>query len=302
MDDKDGGTEDAACHHNEAAVIAIADGVSDIKPRCGFSARLLSRWLISRIREVAPLYAISRWTENRAADILLHVWGERAMGEGEQGACTVVVVAMVRDSWIDIDNLHVAAWGDSVALLLRRDRFGKLFILYRSGIMVEPSRPDVPVQLSALPRTVGWTTTTRVNPSPAVLRRSLQQLKWSVQEGDLLLAMTDGVNDNLFHEQIESIANQYEPYAEPAVIAQAICEAAHSRSVTPTSATPFGTLRHRHGGNPDDISVVAAWVRRAAGFDDAAYAAAQQELVPRWLWPRPPRDRRRERGERARDR
>lgn len=86
----------------------------------------------------------------------------------------------------------------------------------------------------------------------------------SVIEGDLLIAGSDGLWDNLFEEEILACVGENQSAEE---IARKLAKAAHMKSLG-KGKTPFeveALLAHGlgawRGGKEDDISVIVAWIR-----------------------------------------
>jgi len=85
-----------------------------------------------------------------------------------------------------------------------------------------------------------------------------------IQSGDIIIACTDGVFDNLFTDAIIRIVND-SVAMEPAQIADRIAAAAHSVGCDTTAFTPFQDGAQKtgqlwQGGKLDDISCVVARV------------------------------------------
>merc|ERR1711924_550799 len=100
-----------------------------------------------------------------------------------------------------------------------------------------------------------------------MLLRSVDLLRAQVHEGDIVLAATDGVFDNLFDWQVQTVvARHLQRVIEDSAgaiddLASAVAEEAHSvgqREDDPSFITPFGLAARREGlkfegGKMDDI-------------------------------------------------
>ncbi|KAF8041076.1 hypothetical protein BT93_B3101 [Corymbia citriodora subsp. variegata] len=95
---------------------------------------------------------------------------------------------------------------------------------------------------------------------------SAQSYEVEVREGDIIVAGTDGLFDNLFVEQIKEAAEAGIRGGKGLkVVASLIAARAHANSLDRTTRTPFsealaahGEEWRHHGGKPDDITVVVA--------------------------------------------
>jgi len=102
-----------------------------------------------------------------------------------------------------------------------------------------------------------------------------------IEEGDLVIAYSDGLLDNLHDREVLEICDRaLSPYAvhvlglppmaatPPEGLARALADAAYSKSVSDTARTPFSDEARKagwpaawcKGGKEDDITIVAAWV------------------------------------------
>jgi len=108
-------------------------------------------------------------------------------------------------------------------------------------------------------------------------------------EGDLVIMGTDGVFDNLFHDEVKDICNWVLPCGMPiptpelalTQLARCLVEASHRKSMHLPSGelpeTPVG-----HGGKIDDTSVVVGEVVEWTGYH--AKICTQPPPRPWWQW------------------
>lgn len=93
-----------------------------------------------------------------------------------------------------------------------------------------------------------------------------QAYKLKVKPGDVIVAGTDGLFDNMFPSRIKEFAKMgFEMKIDPELLALSIAERAFRNSVDKKAATPFSRAATKagkifNGGKPDDITVVVAYV------------------------------------------
>lgn len=194
-----------------------------------------------------------------------------AFAEGEvdsYGAATICVVCLRRG------QLGVANLGDSGFMLLRRGDDGMMGVVTRSE--EQQHSWNCPFQLLRVPPSLArrLPSNTRLD-SPSDCRR----YRLPVSPGDLVLAYTDGLSDNLHEHEILEIVNREvkrtsggstrgpprEGAASASRIAKALATAAHDRSLDEEAEVPFCVTARGYGhrligGKTDDITVVVAWV------------------------------------------
>ena len=88
-----------------------------------------------------------------------------------------------------------------------------------------------------------------------------------VAAGDIIVAATDGLFDNVYNEETAVLVSELRRRGkEPEAAASGVAQFARSRSSDPHHASPFAhgaTLAgwpNMHGGKPDDITVLVAYV------------------------------------------
>ncbi|XP_075499451.1 putative protein phosphatase 2C 55 [Primulina tabacum] len=156
------------------------------------------------------------------------------------GACTVCIIAL------DENLLKAVNVGDSG------------FMVIRGGNVVYTS----PVQHKAFDCPYLMGKTTGVGPGLA------EELQVQVEAGDVIIAGTDGLFDNLFPEEIEAIVkvSLEQNDIQPNLLAESLAKAALEKSSDRSCKSPYGVAAQAagleySGGKSDDITVVAGYVR-----------------------------------------
>jgi len=233
------GGEDAHFISNDNSVIGVADGVGGWEA-LGVDSGLYSRSLMN-------FACISANTGIKNPVELLKIAHERCLNI--QGSTTACIISL-------IDNkLHAANLGDSG------------FLIIRNGNLVFKTKEqqhyfNCPFQIGS----------SRDMPEDA--QRIVVE---DVQVGDIIVACTDGVFDNLFTEAIVRIVND-SIGLEPVLIAQRIATAAHTIGCDPTAFSPFQDGAQKtgqlwQGGKLDDISCVVAKVSLSTNPSDNSIGA-----------------------------
>ena len=89
----------------------------------------------------------------------------------------------------------------------------------------------------------------------------------SGESGDIVVAATDGLLDNVFPSEIVEILNQADGKQDPEQLAKSIAEAAHFNSLDMTCESPFAKAAMSEagldisGGKYDDITVVVGQIQ-----------------------------------------
>jgi len=194
---------------------------------------------------------------------------QNAMGAAEAqaqafGASTALVLTL-EDVTLGVANL-----GDSGFALLRRSEFdGQWAIVERST--EQQHYWNCPYQLMRLPQSLMCRLRRNARVDTAADCKTYELI---AQPGDLVLLYTDGFGDNLHEEEVLEVVNRAvgaeagespRQCASPEEVARELAEAAEARSLDSTASVPFSEASRRqgnnyHGGKPDDITVVAAWV------------------------------------------
>lgn len=220
------GGEDAHFISADNNIIGVADGVGGWEA-LGVDSGLYSRSLMNHAR-------ISADAGNKNPLELLKIAHERCTDI--QGSTTACIISIC-------DNkLHAANLGDSG------------FLVIRNGCVIYKTKEqqhyfNCPYQIGS----------SRDVPEDA------QKIVFDdLQSGDIIVAATDGVFDNLFTNAIVKIVNE-SINLEPTEIAQRIASAAHTTGCDPTVFTPFQDGAQKtgqiwQGGKLDDITCVVARV------------------------------------------
>lgn len=220
------GGEDAHFISADSNVIGVADGVGGWEA-LGVDSGLYSRSLMNYAR-------ISADTGNKNPSELLKIAHERCVDI--QGSTTACIIS------IHDNKLHAANLGDSG------------FLIIRNGSAIYKTKEqqhyfNCPYQIGS----------SRDVPEDA------QKIVFDdLQSGDIILAATDGVFDNLFTETIVKIVKE-SINLEPSEIAQRIASTAHTVGCDPTTFTPFQDGAQKtgqiwQGGKLDDITCIVAKV------------------------------------------
>jgi len=220
------GGEDAHFISADNNIIGVADGVGGWEA-LGVDSGLYSRSLMNYAR-------ISADAGNKNPLELLKIAHERCTDI--QGSTTACIISIC-------DNkLHAANLGDSGFLIIRNGS-----VMYKTK--EQQHYFNCPYQIGS----------SRDVPEDA------QKIVFDdLQSGDIIVAATDGVFDNLFTDAIVKIVNE-SINLEPTEIAQRIASAAHTTGCDPTVFTPFQDGAQKtgqiwQGGKLDDITCVVARV------------------------------------------
>lgn len=223
------GGEDAYFLSDDMKVIGIADGVGgwgDI----GVDPALYSKSLM----EGAKLSAESSPSTRDPVDIMSEAYQYSSYVQGSSTACI-----------INIDGIHLTAanLGDSGFMVIRG-----MEIVFRTK--EQQHSFNFPYQIGT---------------GSADKPQDAQRLSVEVQPGDLVIAGTDGLWDNLFDEDIlEILANCSSN--DPATIAQQIARQAHIVANDKDIISPFSKSARSNGyplatgGKLDDITVIVGRV------------------------------------------
>ncbi|XP_057528565.1 probable protein phosphatase 2C 80 isoform X3 [Amaranthus tricolor] len=225
------GGEDAHFICEEKKVIGVADGVggwADVGVDAGFYSRLLMSNSVTAILE----------DSNNGVDPAKIL--EKAHAETNViGSSTACIIALTDK------GIHAINLGDSG------------FIVIRDGTTVfrSPAQQygfNFPYQLAS--------------GTGGDLPSSGQVFSFSVAAGDVIVAGTDGLFDNLYDNEISALVVQAKRAGlEPQVMAQNIATLAQQRALDRQRQTPFAAAAHDAGfryigGKLDDITVVVSYI------------------------------------------
>ncbi|KAJ6547559.1 phosphatase 2C-like domain-containing protein [Mycena capillaripes] len=255
--------------HNSGVALGVADGVGGWIDQ-GIDCSMFSQ---------ALMYNAHRHFENGwAAEPEIDPTVETAAPEGEQMTPSKVLQLAYHDVLAD----ETVKAGSSTACLLTLNASGMLrsanlgdsgFCIIRSSSIFYNSSPQThyfncPWQLAKLPPARGRNSSNRgsINDSPSMA----QEYSTRLIDGDVVVAYTDGLADNVFPSEIlkicalvmngtESGATKVQTIAQNLVYHSQVCMFSDR-----TSPFELEARQHRkiyYGGKVDDVTVVVALVR-----------------------------------------
>ncbi|KAM0909998.1 hypothetical protein ACQ4PT_014454 [Festuca glaucescens] len=230
--------EDAHFGHDEAGVLGVADGVGAYRNR-GVDAAAFSRGLMTsafmHVLAIEPGTAVCPYT-------LLERAYDETVASAASGASTAVILSLAGAV------LKWAYIGDSAFAVLRGGK-----IVHRSW--AQQSHFNCPFQISAGGK------------GDSVAKADVGEMP--VTNGDVVVAGTDGLFDNVFDAELERIVRMGTAQGySPKNMADVVAGIAYEMSRSPTKVSPISIEYQKqaagvgfHGGKPDDITVVVAFVR-----------------------------------------
>lgn len=286
---KGGAGEGEDGHFLEHPALGVADGVGGLQHVLGYTSKAFADELMAQCSTVARGLDLDR---QRAPSVAAQqILCDGFMGVQKYGASTAAIAYLDTRS----NRLGVAILGDSGVMVVRRPTSRSLedadrmtstrsFIVFKS-----PSQQhdfNYPYQLCRLPQELKKLLIRRPDmPSDCLL------CDIEVEEGDLVLVYSDGVDDNLHDAEVLDICDRaLSPYAAhvlglpsqaatpPDLVSRAIGGAAYLRSTQENVRTPFAEEARKagwpvawcRGGKEDDITCVAAWIAHEPGVVAAA--------------------------------
>ncbi|KAL2453355.1 putative protein phosphatase 2C 55 [Abeliophyllum distichum] len=211
--------------------IGVADGV-DGWDKKGIDAGIYARNLMSNaadsVRDEMKKYGVV---------IPKRVLTKAFLNTKAEGSSTACIITLQGEF------LHCANVGDSKFVLIRENK-----IVFRSP--VQQSKFNCPYQLG------------KISNTPSVA----EEFACKVQEGDVIIAGTDGLFDNVDEKELETLVFMgLLEDIKPEVLAKKIAMFAHAQAQDPCACTPFQreSIRagfQRSGGKYDDITVVVALI------------------------------------------
>ncbi|XP_062102362.1 probable protein phosphatase 2C 80 isoform X2 [Humulus lupulus] len=230
-DKEDTGGEDAHFICVDEQAIGVADGVggwADVGVNAGLFARELMSNSVSAIQE-----------EPKGSIDPARVLEKAHSGTKARGSSTACIITLTEK------ELHAINLGDSG------------FIVVRDGCTVFRS----PVQQHGFNFTYQLESGTDGD-----LPSSGQVFTIPVSPGDVIIAGTDGLFDNLYNNEVTAVVvHAVRAGLEPQVTAQKIAALARQRALDKTRQTPFSTAAQEagfryYGGKLDDITVVVSYI------------------------------------------
>jgi len=258
-------------HFIEArGTVGVADGVGGLMPVLGHSSKMFADELMQQ----CAASAAHRANAEPEGEPSLEARGILCDGYATSkanGASTAAIAHLNKKT----GKLGVAILGDSAVLVVRYSprTDGACMSMSSSLAFKSPSQQhsfNYPYQLCRLPPRLMRKLTV-----PLDLPSDCITFDFTVQDGDLILVVSDGVLDNLHDHEIlelcDALSTTPDDATRPEEVARMISQAAYERSVDATAKTPFsveainaGQARdYCCGGKEDDITCVAAWVTSA---------------------------------------
>uniref|UniRef100_A0A1J3K310 Protein phosphatase n=1 Tax=Noccaea caerulescens TaxID=107243 RepID=A0A1J3K310_NOCCA len=230
------GGEDAHFICEEEQAIGVADGVggwAEVGVNAGLFSRELMSYSVSAIREQGK--------EGSSIDPLVVL--EKAHSQTRaQGSSTACIISLTDK------GLHAINLGDSG------------FTVVRDGTTVFQS----PVQQH------GFNFTFQLEAgNGGDMPNSGQVFTIEVESGDVIVAGTDGVYDNLYNEEITRVVvSSVRAGLDPKATAKKIADLARARALDRKRQSPFSTAAQEagfryYGGKLDDITAVVSYVTPA---------------------------------------
>lgn len=276
---KDGAGDGEDSHFVSTPAMGVADGVGGLKEVLGYTSKEFSDDLMAGCQKTAQSLPLDVAVPSRRAACILQQGYTQVT---KHGAATAVIAHFESAQ----NRLGIAGLGDSGVMVVRRPtvqdtrkasssvRSTRSYIVFKSP----PQQHDFnyPYQLCSLPKRL----------KKRFLQSSDQPsdcftFDVTVEEGDLILVYSDGVEDNLHDQELLDICDcALSPYAvhilgltpeaasPPELVAKAIGTAAYAHSIDEAARTPFSEEARKAGwpvcwcvgGKEDDITCVAAWV------------------------------------------
>ncbi|XP_047962040.1 probable protein phosphatase 2C 55 [Salvia hispanica] len=229
--------EDAHFFNQTAQVIGVADGVGSWA-RKGVDAGKYARELM-RNAEFSVLRSAPAAVDPKS---VIAAAFSRTKAAGSSTACILSLAG---------NRIRAANVGDSGFMVIRRGS-----MIFRSPAQVW--KFNAPYQLDG-----------RLREGPG----QAEEMAVEVQSGDVVVAATDGLFDNMFPEDVEAVVGRcLSEGVEPRMVARELAEVAHEKSERRDIETPFsvaaakaGCKQFGRGGKIDDITVVVAFISRALG-------------------------------------
>lgn len=266
----------------ESPGLGVADGVGGLQSALGVTSKAFADELMSRCGDEVRHHAESGGCTGLPSELCKKILCDAFDGIQSYGATTAAVTYFDAES----NKLGMAILGDSGVMVIRRPTHhvsagGRTDGRLRptKGYVVFKSPPqqhefNFPYQLCRLPKELSKLLICIPDkPSDCVT------FDVDVEEGDLILVYSDGVDDNLHDTEILELCDRaLSPYAAhvlglphraatpSGLVARAVGHFAHLRSIDQTARTPFAEEARMQGwdvgmgGKQDDITCVAAWV------------------------------------------
>lgn len=251
-----------------APVLGIADGVGGLEKYLGHSSRAFAEQLMNACE--AEVDAHIQWAQvqnqmSPPSKSAMEIFRKGYTKVTCHGASTALVAYLDSNQ----HRLGVASLGDSGLMVLRRcqaklgDKPADFSIIFKTP--AQQHAFNFPFQLCRVSNQLRAQFVQEPD-SP----ESAATFDIEVEQGDLILVYTDGLDDNLTDDEILQHLNGLSPKIldSPKSIAQALVAAAYERSHDDEAITPFAQQARLagypgpqcRGGKQDDITCIAAWV------------------------------------------
>lgn len=269
-------------------VMGVADGVGGLQTALGYTSKAFADELMAKCMVAAK----RRLSQDEPRDEVPSEFCRKVLCEAfydmkSYGATTGIVTYLDTRT----NRLGMAILGDSGVMVVRRPthnnfdgckeqsvRNTRSYIVFKSP--TQQHEFNYPYQLCRLPEELK-----KLLIKAPDMPEECVTFDVEVEEGDLILVYSDGVEDNLHDSEVLELCDHcLSPYAAhvlglpqkavtPAsLVARAVGSAAFLRALDPNAKTPFGDEARKHGwptawcrgGKEDDITCIAAWVQHAA--------------------------------------
>lgn len=233
----DKGGEDAWFICETGRCMGVADGVGGWA-EIGIDPGLYSRELMAH----AKVKALETEPGSDMPQEILEYAHKKTLARGSSTACVLCV---------DQGVLHASNLGDSGFLVVRQ---GELAFMSPQ----QQHEFNFPYQLGSAD-------------SMADLPSAAQRFSIEVEIGDIVVAATDGVFDNVYPDEAAAMVSVAKKNGDsPEIAATLLAQFARTRAADPTHLSPFAygaqQLGYKFfGGKMDDITVVCAYIENSTG-------------------------------------
>lgn len=253
-------------------ILAVADGVGGWRSK-GVDPALFSQTLMYHAAEISKSPGEKFKQDEERPKTLIHDAFWRLVDDFKEGrkkpfgSSTACVVMINRET----GQLKFGNLGDSGFVLLSPvDTVEGLGTKYRIKFKSESQqhRFNMPYQITLIPPNGRVSDTSGLTATDTSTKPNV---KLTVETGDIVLLMTDGVLDNIFDDELEELVSssvtihsrKNHPKSVPNLVAQDVAFKARELSENSRRESPFTVEARKHGlnylgGKEDDITVVAA--------------------------------------------
>lgn len=237
----DKGGEDAYFVCESGRCLGVADGVGGWA-EIGIDPGLYSRELMNHAKEFAV-------TMEPGADGPQQILEYAHRNTAARGSCTACILCVYGSS------LHASNLGDSGFMVVRD---GELAFMSPQ----QQHEFNFPYQLGSID-------------SMADMPSAAQRFAIDVQVGDIVVAATDGVFDNIYPDEAAAMVTLAKRNGDsPSNAAMLLAQFARTRAADPAHLSPFAygaqQLGYRYfGGKMDDITVVCAYIEEGKQVVDS---------------------------------